>query len=95
MSSVKNVIKDNYNMMLLKDYLRDAIKEAGFSHAEISKTPTGTRVALHVTRPGIVIGRKGSGIRELTEKLSTDNGRRCYGSSNYNFRKTSRRPLCL
>ncbi len=74
MSSVKNVIKDNYNMMLLKDYLRIAIKEAGFSHAEISKTPTGTRVALHVTRPGIVIGRKGSGIRELTEKLATDFG---------------------
>ncbi len=74
MSSVKNVIKDNYNMMLLKDYLREAIKDAGFSHAEISKTPTGTRVALHVTRPGIVIGRKGSGIRELTEKLATDFG---------------------
>ena len=74
MSSVKNVIKDNYNMMLLKDYLRRAIKEAGFSHAEISKTPTGTRVALHVTRPGIVIGRKGSGIRELTEKLASDFG---------------------
>ncbi|MHA7647301.1 30S ribosomal protein S3 [Nitrosopumilus sp. S4] len=74
MSAVKNVIKDNYNMMLLKDYLRIAIKEAGFSHAEISKTPTGTRVSLHVTRPGIVIGRKGSGIRELTDKLATDFG---------------------
>ena len=74
MSAVKNVIKDNYNMMLLKDYLRNAIKDAGFSHAEISKTPTGTRVALHVTRPGIVIGRKGSGIRELTSKLETDFG---------------------
>jgi len=72
MSAVKNVIKDNYNMMLLKDYLREAIKDAGFSHAEISKTPTGTRVALHVTRPGIVIGRKGTGIRALTEKLATD-----------------------
>jgi len=72
MSSVKNVIKDNYNMMLLKDYLRGAIKEAGFSHVEISKTPTGTRVVLHVTRPGIVIGRKGSGIRELTERLEKD-----------------------
>jgi small subunit ribosomal protein S3 len=74
MSSVKNVIKDNYNMMLLKDYLREAIKDAGFSHAEISKTPTGTRVALHVTRPGIVIGRKGSGIRDLTEKLASEFG---------------------
>jgi len=74
MAAVKTVIKDNYNMMLLKDYLRIQIKDAGFSHAEISKTPTGTRVALHVTRPGIVIGRKGSGIRELTEKLTTDFG---------------------
>jgi small subunit ribosomal protein S3 len=74
LSSVKNVIKDNYNMMLLRDYLRKAIKEAGFSHAEISKTPTGTRVVLHVTRPGIVIGRKGTGIRELTEKLEKDFG---------------------
>lgn len=74
MSAVKNVINDNYNMMLLKDFLREAIKESGFSHAEISKTPTGTRVSLHVTRPGIVIGRKGVGIRELTEKLATDFG---------------------
>lgn len=74
MSAVKNVIKDNYNMMLLRDFLREKIKESGFSHAEISKTPTGTRVSLHVTRPGIVIGRKGSGIRELTERLSTEFG---------------------
>ncbi len=74
MSAVKNIIKDNYNTMLLMDYLRVAIKDAGFSHADISKTPTGTRVALHVTRPGIVIGRKGSGIRELTTRLETDFG---------------------
>jgi len=61
-------------MMLLKEYLRAAIKESGFSHVDISKTPTGTRVVLHVTRPGIVIGRKGTGIRELTEKLEKDFG---------------------
>jgi len=74
MSAVKNVIKDNYNMVLLKDYLRSKIKDAGFSNAEVSKTPTGTRVVLHVTRPGIVIGRKGTGIKELTEKLETEYG---------------------
>ena len=74
MSAVKNVIKDNYNMMLLKDYLREKIKDAGFENVEVSKTPTGTRVVLHVTRPGIVIGRKGTGIKELTEKLESDYG---------------------
>ncbi|GFN40021.1 MAG: 30S ribosomal protein S3, partial [Marine Group I thaumarchaeote] len=74
MSAVKNVLKDNYNLMLLKDYLREKIKDAGFSDVEIQKTPTGTKISLHVTRPGIVIGRKGSGIRELTEKLEKDFG---------------------
>ena len=74
MSAVKNVIKDNYNMMLLNYYLRKKIKESGFSKVEVSKTPTGTRVVLYVTRPGIVIGRKGTGIRELTEKLETEFG---------------------
>ena len=69
MSSVKNVIKDNYNAMLINDFLRQKIKDAGFSNVEISKTPTGTRVVLHVTRPGIVIGRKGTGIKDLTEIL--------------------------
>ena len=69
MSSVRNVIKDNYNAMLINDFLREKIKDAGFSQVEISKTPTGTRVVLHVTRPGIVIGRKGTGIKDLTETL--------------------------
>ena len=74
MTTVKNVIKDNYNMMQLRDYLRSKIKDAGFSNVEVSKTPTGTRVVLHVTRPGIVIGRKGTGIKELTDKLETEYG---------------------
>ena len=69
MSAVRNVIKDNYNAMLINDFLREKIKDAGFSQVEISKTPTGTRVVLHVTRPGIVIGRKGTGIKDLTEIL--------------------------
>ena len=74
MTQVKNVIKDNYNMMLLNDFLREKIKDAGFSNVEISKTPTGTKIILYVTRPGIVIGRKGSGIKELTERIQTDFG---------------------
>ena len=69
MSSVKNVIKDNYNAMLINDFLREKIKDAGFSNVEISKNPTGTRVTLYVTRPEIVIGRKGTGIKELTDLL--------------------------
>ena len=72
MTQVKNVIKDNYNSILLNDYLKASVKDAGFSNVEISKTPTGTRITLYVTRPGIVIGRKGTGIRELTDILENN-----------------------
>ncbi len=74
MTQIQNIIKDNYNMMLLNDYLRKEIKEAGFSSVEISKTPVGTKVTLYVTRPGIVIGRKGTNIKTLTDKIATDFG---------------------
>ena len=74
MTQVKNVINDNYNMMLLNDFLREEIKEAGFHKVDISKTPSGTKIILHVTRPGIVIGRKGAGIKQLTEKIESDFG---------------------
>ena len=74
MTQVKNVIKDNYNMMLLNDFLREEIKESGFHRVEISKTPSGTKITLFVTRPGIVIGRKGTGIKQLTEKVESDFG---------------------
>ena len=74
MAQIKNVIKDNYNMMLLNDFLREEIKESGFHRVEISKTPSGTKITLFVTRPGIVIGRKGVGIKQLTEKVESDFG---------------------
>ena len=74
MTQAKSVIKDNYNMMLLNDFLREEIKEDGFHKVEISKTPSGTKIMLHVTRPGIVIGRKGVGIKQLTEKVESDFG---------------------
>jgi len=74
MTQLKNVIKDNYNMMLLNDFLREEIKESGFHKVEVAKTPSGTKITLYVTRPGIVIGRKGSGIKQLTEKVESDFG---------------------
>ena len=55
--------------MQLVDYIRESISEAGFSHTTITRSPTGTKITLYVTRPGIVIGRKGAGIREMTETL--------------------------
>jgi len=69
MSAVKNVIKSNYRNMELDEFLSQSLKDAGYGYADVQKTPLGTRITLYVTRPGLVIGRKGSGIKELTTKL--------------------------
>lgn len=70
MSVIKKAIKHNYNMMHLMDYLNEHIGDAGFSTADVDTKPTGTNITVHVTRPGLVIGRKGEGIRKLTEGIA-------------------------
>ena len=69
MNAVKNVIKSNYRNMELDEFLSQTLKDAGFGFADLQKTPIGTRITLYVTRPGLVIGRKGTGIKDLTAKL--------------------------
>ena len=55
--------------MELDEFLGSTLKDAGYGGVEVQKTPIGTRITLYVTRPGLVIGRKGSGIKDLTSKL--------------------------
>jgi small subunit ribosomal protein S3 len=69
MSAVKNVIKSNYRNMELDEFLSQTLRDAGYGYVDVQKTPIGTRITLYVTRPGLVIGRKGAGIKDLTSKL--------------------------
>jgi small subunit ribosomal protein S3 len=74
MSAIKNVMKNNYRMMELDEYLNATLKDAGYGGSEIQKTPIGTKITLFVTRPGLAIGRKGSGIKDLTLRLEQQFG---------------------
>lgn len=69
MNAAKNVMSNNYKNMELDEYLKQSLKETGYGGVDIQKTPIGTRITLYVTRPGLVIGRKGAGIKDLTSKL--------------------------
>ncbi len=74
MSAIKNVIKNNFRNVELDEFLSHNLKDAGYGGVEIQKTPLGTRITLYVTRPGLVIGRKGVGIKDLTTKLEQEFG---------------------
>jgi small subunit ribosomal protein S3 len=69
MSAVKNVIKNNFRNMELNEFLTMSLKDAGYGGVEVQKTPVGARITVYVTRPGLVIGRKGTGIKDLMAKI--------------------------
>ncbi len=53
----------------IDEYLEQQLKDAGYGGVDIMTSPVGTRITLYVQRPGLVIGRRGMGIRDLTEKM--------------------------
>ncbi len=50
-------------------FLAKELSKAGYSGVDIQKTPLGARVIIYAERPGIVIGRSGKNIRDLTSIL--------------------------
>lgn len=53
----------------LETFLEKTLGRAGYAGVDIRRLPTGTRVTLYVERPGMVIGKKGGKIYQLTEEL--------------------------
>lgn len=70
MSYVKNILTRTLLYTEIEEFLEELLVDAGFSGIEIEKLPLGTRINIYALKPGLVIGRKGTGIRELTEQLS-------------------------
>src|SRR2546425_2778554 len=65
----KRIIVENVRRVLLKEYLMNETRRAGFGGLDIQRTPMGTRVTLIAERPGLVIGRKGGAIKALTDAV--------------------------
>lgn len=53
----------------LKNFLKKELKSAGVARIEIERTPNAMTVHLYSARPGVIIGRQGSGIEELKKKI--------------------------
>jgi len=77
MSSERKFIRENTKRSLIKKFLLKEIEGAGFGGMTIQRTPIGTRINILVERPGMVIGKGGNKIKELTEiiqkKFDVDN----------------------
>ena len=71
MATERKFIQENTKRSLIKKFLLKEIEGAGFGSMSIQRTPIGTRVNILVERPGMVIGKAGVKIKELTENIQT------------------------
>ncbi len=62
----------------LKDSLRKRLKSAGVSSIEIDRPGNKLRITIRTSRPGIIIGRKGSEIEKLKQELTRKTKRDVY-----------------
>jgi len=65
----------NYQATLLEDYnlrklLIERLKGAGISKVEIERSINSVRIVAYVSRPGMVIGRAGTGLEELKKFIT-------------------------
>ena len=62
-------IKEGKKELRVEKFLRKRFERAGYSHTEIQRTPVGTRIIVYVHKPGLVIGRSGRRIHEITDEV--------------------------
>jgi len=69
MAGERTFIRENTKRILIKEFLVKKIVGAGFGGMNIQRTPMGTRINILVERPGMVIGKGGHKIKELTDAI--------------------------
>jgi len=53
----------------LESFLKEKFDKAGYSHADIQRTPLGTRIIVYAEKPGLVVGKAGRRIDEITQEI--------------------------
>ena len=65
----RKFIQTTVNKLLVTEFIKRETESAGFGGMEMKRTPFGTNITLYVNKPGLVIGRRGSKVQEITETL--------------------------
>src|SRR3989338_6592947 len=53
----------------IQEYITQNLENVGHSHTKMVKTPLGEKIIIYASRPGLIVGRKGQNIKQLTKTL--------------------------
>ena len=71
MAIEKKFISEGVRNVRVEKFLTSELKRAGYGGMDITRTPLGTQVTIFAEKPGIVIGKGGKQVRQLTQDLAT------------------------
>jgi len=69
MTVAKDLIQERVRRVQVHQHVQKKTARAGFGGLSIQRTPLGTHIRISAERPGLVIGRKGGDIQNLTDEL--------------------------
>lgn len=55
--------------VLIRGFLKKSLAEAAVAKIEIERTANALTIIIHAAKPGVIIGRAGSGIEDLKKKI--------------------------
>ena len=58
--------------LMIKKFLRTALKDAAVADIEIERSPSATTIIIYSAKPGIIIGRGGQGAEDLKKKIKKE-----------------------
>ncbi|MBI5393066.1 30S ribosomal protein S3 [Candidatus Woesearchaeota archaeon] len=53
----------------IKEYIKNNLKRVGYSSAKLMLTPLGEKIVISASRPGLIVGKRGQSIKQLTNTL--------------------------
>lgn len=68
----RKFINENLKEFRIQEFISGMVPGAGHSKTKIKKTPLGDKVIIFAAKPGLVVGKKGENIRNLSTTLKSN-----------------------
>ncbi len=70
----RKFIASNIKEFMVQEFIANSVKGAEYSHIKLQRTPLGEKIVIYSARPGLIVGRKGQNIKQLTKVLKKKYG---------------------
>ena len=72
MAIERDFVEKGMRRSQIDEFLAEELERAGYGGMDLARTPMGTEITLKAEKPGMVIGKGGKNIRQLTDDLERE-----------------------